>query len=109
LSAEETFRADLQAIRAAGIVPVFAAGNDGPNALSIHNPASYPEAIAVGATDDLDQVATFSSRGPSPWGEVKPEVAAPGVQIRSSLPGGTYGLKSGTWLHSCFRPTPASP
>ncbi len=96
LSAEETFRADLQAIRAVGIVPVFAAGNDGPNALSIHNPASYPEAIAVGATDDLDQVATFSSRGPSPWGEVKPEVAAPGVQIRSSLPGGTYGLKSGT-------------
>ena len=96
LSAEETFRADLQAIRAAGIVPVFAAGNDGPNASSIHNPASYPEVIAVGATDDLDQVATFSSRGPSPWGEVKPEVAAPGVQIRSSLPGGTYGLKSGT-------------
>ena len=100
LSADETFRADLQAIRAAGIVPVFAAGNAGPSASSIHNPASYPEAIAVGATDDLDQVATFSSRGPSPWGEVKPEVAAPGAQIRSSLPGGTYGSKSGTSMAS---------
>lgn len=94
--ADETFRADLQALRAAGIVPVFAAGNEGPDASSLRSPASYPEAIAVGATDDLDQVARFSSRGPSPWDEIKPEITAPGVQIRSSLPGGTFGVKNGT-------------
>jgi uncharacterized repeat protein (TIGR01451 family) len=94
--ADETFRPDLQALRAAGIVPVFSAGNEGPRASSLRSPASYPEAIAVGATDDLDQVAYFSSRGPSPWGEVKPEVAAPGTQVRSSLPGGTYGVYNGT-------------
>jgi subtilisin family serine protease len=39
----------------------------------------------------------FSSRGPSFWGEIKPEVCAPGVDIRSSIPGGRYeGGWSGT-------------
>ncbi|MGD2207523.1 MAG: S8 family serine peptidase, partial [Anaerolineae bacterium] len=94
--ADETFRADLQALRAAGIVPIFAAGNEGPKISSLRMPASYSEAIAVGATDDLDLVTTFSARGPSPWGETKPEVVAPGAQIRSTLPGGTYGLLNGT-------------
>jgi uncharacterized repeat protein (TIGR01451 family) len=92
----ETFRADVQALRAAGIVPVFAAGNHGPGKSSLGKPASYPEAIAVGATDDLDVVVGYSSRGPSPWEEIKPEVAAPGTQVRSSRPGGTYGSKAGT-------------
>ncbi|MFN2226584.1 MAG: S8 family serine peptidase, partial [Anaerolineae bacterium] len=93
---DPVFRPDVQALRAAGIVPVFAAGNEGPDPASLRLPASYPETLAVGATDDLDQVAYFSSRGPSPWGEVKPEVAAPGAQIRSTLPGGTYGVAGGT-------------
>jgi uncharacterized repeat protein (TIGR01451 family) len=93
---DEVFRADLQALVAAGIVPIFSAGNEGPPGQSLRSPASYPEAIAVGATDDIDEVADFSSRGPSPWGEVKPEVVAPGIQIRSSLPGGTFGAKQGT-------------
>jgi uncharacterized repeat protein (TIGR01451 family) len=96
----EVFRPDIQALVAAGIVPVFAAGNEGPRSLSVRMPANYPEAIAVGATDDLDQVASFSSRGPSPWGEIKPEVAAPGTQIWSSLPGGTFGVLSGTSMAS---------
>lgn len=94
--ANEVLRPDVQALRAAGIVPIFAAGNNGPHQSSMHNPASYPESLAVGATDQLDLVTTFSSRGPSPWNEVKPEVVAPGAQIRSSLPGGTYGTYSGT-------------
>lgn len=93
---DEAFRADLQALRSAGIVPVFAAGNNGPSASSLNSPGSYPEALTVGAVDGADQVASFSGRGPSPWGETKPEVAAPGTQIRSSLPGGTYGVGNGT-------------
>ena len=96
----EAFRPDLQALRAAGIVPVFAAGNEGPYPSSLRSPPSYPEAIAVGATDDQDLVAYFSSRGPSPWGETKPEISAPGVQIRSSLLGGTYGIANGTSMAS---------
>jgi len=92
----ETFRPDVQALRAAGIFPVFSAGNDGPVEYTVGSPASYPESFAVGATDSDDYIALSSSRGPSPWSEVKPEVSAPGVNVRSSLPGGSYGEKDGT-------------
>jgi len=91
-----TFQADLRALRAAGILPVFSNGNSGPGEGTVGSPASLPEAFAVGATDEYDEVAAFSSRGPSPWGEVRPHVAAPGVYVRSSLPGGIYGTMKGT-------------
>ena len=94
--ADETFRLDVQALIVAGIVPIFSAGNNGPYSYSINAPGSFPEAIAVGATDADNVLAHFSSRGPSPWGEIKPEVVAPGVKVRSSVPGGGYSLKSGT-------------
>ena len=93
---DATFLADIQALRAAGILPVFAAGNGGPADRTIWTPASLQPSLAVGATDRDDLVALFASRGPSPWGEVKPEVSAPGVNILSSLPGGAHGLKDGT-------------
>lgn len=93
----EWFRDVVAAWRAAGIVPVFANGNDGPGAGTTGDPANYPESIAVGATDSADNVAYFSSRGPSPYSEIKPEISAPGVNIRSSVPGGGYeGGWSGT-------------
>ncbi len=92
----EAFRDDVQALRAAGIVPVFSAGSNGYyGAGTVGAPASYPESLAVGATDADDVVASFSSRGPSPWG-VKPDVAAPGVYVRSSTPGGGYAVYQGT-------------
>ena len=90
------FRDDLRLLRAAGILPVFAAGNNGPLEGTVNSPASLPEAFAVGATDEYDVVATFSSRGPSPWGEIRPHVGAPGVYVRSALPGGLYGVSNGT-------------
>ena len=92
----ETFRPDVQALLAADIFPVFSAGNDGPAEYSVGSPASFPESFAVGATNSDDYVAYFSSRGPSPWSEIKPEVSAPGVNVRSSLPGGSYGEREGT-------------
>ncbi len=91
-----TFQPDLQALRAAGIFAVFSSGNDGPGVGTVGSPASLPEAFAVGATDSDDEVPSSSSRGPSPWGEVRPHVAAPGVNVRSSLPGGAYGTMNGT-------------
>jgi len=91
-----TFQPDLQALQAAGILAVFANGNSGPNEGTVGSPASLPEAFAVGASDSDDEVASFSGRGPSPWGEIRPHVAAPGVNVRSSLPGGAYGLMNGT-------------
>jgi len=91
-----TFQADIVALRAAGILAVFSNGNDGPLAGTVGSPASLPEAFSVGATDSDDDVANFSSRGPSPWEQIRPHVAAPGVGVRSSLPCGIYGTKQGT-------------
>jgi uncharacterized repeat protein (TIGR01451 family) len=90
------FRNDIQSLRAAGILPVFSAGNNGPSGGTIASPASYPEALAVGAVDYESAIASFSSRGPSIWGEIKPEIVAPGVDILSSYPGGGYYIADGT-------------
>ncbi|MGY0693223.1 S8 family serine peptidase [Virgibacillus sp. FSP13] len=86
--------------RSAGIFPEFSAGNTdlfnpgGPG--SVATPANYPESFATGATDSNDALAGFSLRGPSPYDEIKPDISAPGVGIRSSVPGSDYGGKSGT-------------
>jgi len=96
VGSNEVFRDDVRALRQAGILTVFSAGNNGPGRGTLGSPASYPETLAVGATDADDEIASFSSRGPSPWGEVKPEIVAPGVAVRSTLPGGSYGAKQGT-------------
>ncbi|MFN2133943.1 MAG: S8 family serine peptidase [Anaerolineae bacterium] len=90
------FLPDVQALRAAGIAPVFSAGNYGPQEGTITAPGSFRESIAVGATDSDDRTARFSSRGPSPWDEIKPELGAPGVGILSTVPGGGLGPMSGT-------------
>jgi len=96
--ADLTFLPDVQALRAAGIFAVFGAGNEGElGDGTIAAPAGYPESFTVGATDFEDAIASFSGRGPSFWGEFKPEVSAPAVDIRSSVPGGGYeGGWSGT-------------
>lgn len=96
-----TFQPDLQALRAAGIVPVFAAGNSGPASASSLSPANNPEALAVGATDGLDQLWASSSRGPSACGEAEtifPELTAPGVAIRTTDRWGGYAVVTGTSL-----------
>ena len=64
-----------------GTLLVAAAGNDGPRPNSVSYPAAYEECIAVSATDETDDIARFSSRGE----EV--ELAAPGVNVLSSVPG----------------------
>ncbi len=90
------FQPDLAVLLTAGILPVTAAGNDGPGAGTVRSPASLPGILAVGASDSDDETARFSSRGPSAWGEIKPQVAAPGVQVLSAYPGGTYQSWDGT-------------
>ena len=74
----------------AGKVVVCAAGNSGPNAKTIGCPADSPNALTVGATDDNDQVASFSSRGPNRDGTVKPDVSAPGSNIVSDRATGIH-------------------
>ncbi len=96
VGSDTAFQADLRALRAAGILPVFSNGNKGPSDSTVGSPASLPESYAVGATDDTDMVTYFSSRGPSPWGEIRPHVVAPGVEVRSAWPGGAYQSLDGT-------------
>jgi len=71
----------------AGIIPVIAAGNSGPSSSTIGSPGDVPEVISVGATDSNDNIASFSSRGPTKaWdGQtvVKPDICAPGVAVKS--------------------------
>lgn len=98
---DASFRKLLQAFLAAGIEPVFAAGNSGPRPGTVGAPGSSPEVISVAATDKADKVASFSSRGPSPikddaGSDRKPDIAAPGHQIMSTVPGGGYKSLSGT-------------
>ncbi|MGP4083062.1 S8 family serine peptidase, partial [Pseudalkalibacillus sp. R45] len=91
---DEWYRPMVQNWRAADIFPEFSAGNTtifnpgGPG--SVATPANYPESFATGATDINDNLASFSLEGPSPYDEIKPDVSAPGVNIRSTVPGSAY-------------------
>lgn len=87
------FELDLQALRAAGILPVFAAGNAGPEAATSRSPANNPSAFAVGAVADNDMLYAGSGRGPSACSgahPVYPHLTAPGVAIRTTARGGGY-------------------
>lgn len=64
-----------------GVVVVSAAGNSGTVSGAIGVPAAAEKGIAVAATDDNDKLAYFSSRGPTLKNNLKPDLAAPGVDI----------------------------
>jgi subtilisin family serine protease len=91
----------IEGAAAAGVVPVIAAGNDFNDFGfgSVSSPGSAPDAITVAAVDAQGVIAGFSSAGPTPVSlQMKPDVAAPGVNVLSSLPAsqGTFGVLSGT-------------
>lgn len=98
-----TFQNDLNILRAAGILPIFAAGNFGPSISSDASPANNPGAFAVGAVDNLDQILAFSSRGPTDCGSasrVYPSLVAPGSDIYTTDRYQLYTTESGTSLSS---------
>ncbi len=85
--------------RAAGIFPVFAAGNGNHTTCStVASPGDYSNVVGVGATDQNDQIAYFSSIGPSLGGDLKPDISAPGQSIVSTFAGSntSYGSLQGT-------------
>jgi serine protease AprX len=98
----DTLEEAVDALRQAGVVVVVSAGNSGYSGCSSVNnpPAIYQQSFTTGGFDhDTDEIASFSSRGPVTYGGetyIKPQITAPGVGVRSSVPPSTYGSKSGT-------------
>ncbi|MCP4632452.1 MAG: S8 family serine peptidase [candidate division Zixibacteria bacterium] len=106
---DDTFWEVIDACEAATVIVIFAAGNEGPDERSLRTPpdraTSSVSTLAVGAIDGNDPafpIANFSSRGPCNctipgYETIKPDIVAPGVNVRSSVPGGGYeGGWSGT-------------
>jgi serine protease AprX len=89
-----TLLAVVDSVRAAGIFPAVAAGNSGSSCSSITDPPSlYDSSVTVGATDSLNHIASFSSRGPvtiDGSNRRKPDISAPGVSIRGAVPTNSY-------------------
>jgi len=106
------YKATLDAVEAVGIAPIFSAGNSGPGSSTITSPKNInTNTVNIWSTAAIDgsqylsgsttPIASFSSRGPSSCGGtgsllIKPEAAAPGVNVRSSYAGGGYTQLSGT-------------
>jgi subtilisin family serine protease len=90
----------VDAWNAAGIFPAFSNGNSGPSCNSSGSPGMYLNSYSSGAFDINNVIASFSSRGPGVNGDIKPNLAAPGVNVRSSVPGNTYANFSGTSMAS---------
>jgi len=95
----EIFRPMVINWQAAGVLPVFSAGNSGPGYGSVNSPANHPESLAIAATDEDKLLAPFSSRGPIPYphpDHLQPDLSAPGVDIISAYPGNEYASLEGT-------------
>ncbi|MBB5919545.1 subtilisin family serine protease [Actinoalloteichus hoggarensis] len=81
---------------ASGIFGLFSNGNSGPGCNTTGSPADSALSYGVGAYAVNNTIASFSSRGPGAEGDIRPSISAPGVAIRSSVPGGGYALLNGT-------------
>ncbi|WP_440988302.1 S8 family serine peptidase [Haloarchaeobius baliensis] len=98
----------VQNAEAAGTVVIASAGNDGEGFSS--SPGNVYDAVSIGASNENYGIATFSSgmvvNTSQAWGDAAPEhwpdeyvvpdVSAPGVAVKSSVPGGSYDEYSGT-------------
>jgi subtilisin family serine protease len=92
----DPFYPAMEAFDNAGILVFAAAGNAGPGAGTLDSPGALPQPITVGAWNavtntfnsmfgEAGSMCNFSSRGPSPWGTIKPDVVAPGAIIDSGV------------------------
>ena len=90
------FQSIVDALRANGVLPVFAAGNEGVN--TSRSPGNYANVLSIGAMGSDETVPDFSSseQFDRPNNPLVPDLAAPGVGVLSSVPGGGYAQMDGT-------------
>ncbi|MGY4905771.1 S8 family serine peptidase [Streptomyces sp. 900116325] len=89
----------LNAWDSAGIFEAFAAGNsgNGTTCSTTDPPGAQVSTYGVGAYDSTGTIAKFSGFGPSRVdGSAKPNISAPGVDVRSAWPGSSYNTINGT-------------
>jgi serine protease AprX len=97
-----SFTIAMDKVVAAGVIPIVAAGNSGPDSKTITCPGDEINSTTVGATNTSDFICFFSSRGPVDLYKrhyIKPDVSAPGIDITSTVPvwyGCSYENMSGT-------------
>ncbi|MBC7885447.1 MAG: S8 family serine peptidase [Saprospiraceae bacterium] len=95
-----TMELALNNLRNAGCVIVVSAGNAGSSCSTVNDPpAIFSGSFSVGSTTSTDAISSFSSRGPvivDGSNRLKPNIAAPGSSVRSSIKNGDYASFSGT-------------
>lgn len=85
------------------MVVIFSAGNSGPEEKTIAAPGTGKNVIAVGSSenyrpkqgssaDNIEEVPSYSSRGPTEDQRIKPDIVAPGTWISSTLSGSAKGV-----------------
>lgn len=97
---DDPFSEAIANATALGVTFVVSAGNTG-DYFTVGAPGTAPDAITVGATDQQDIAAWFSSKGPTEFDyQIKPDVSAPGVEINSTFPQNGYTKLNGTSMAS---------
>lgn len=95
-----TMQIAVDHLKAAGVVVVVSAGNSGSQCHTVSTPAAiFENSFTVGAIRQTDTIANFSSRGTvtvDSSNRLKPNIAAPGVGVRSSIRNGGFATFSGT-------------
>ncbi|MFG1686047.1 S8 family serine peptidase [Nonomuraea sp. NPDC049269] len=94
------YKETVEAWIAAGIFPAFANGNEGPACRTSGSPGQYAISYSAGGFDINNVLYARSSKGEGENGEIKPNLAAPAVNVRSSVPGNGYDSYTGTSMAS---------
>ena len=97
LPSNDPFMEDvIEAWDAAGIFSMWANGNSGPACNTSGSPGSRIITYSVGNYDINHNISSSSGKGAGQDGEIKPNISAPGSNVRSSVPGSGYANYSGT-------------